>query len=156
MTDDAAPVLIFLSIIVVFAIFWAIYENLGANKKNISNSTKGRNLKKMSASLSKKKLNEWAKTDEIRPYWEDTFAAREYGESVYLTYIDDDDKLFWKWIKWIESQGYEDYDPDNYQRSDTAKNKDTLSETPIGFYGKRGGRYYERTSKDGRRYKQYY
>ena len=110
--------------------FKKIFENLKANKKNISKSTKGENkLKKMSASMAKKKLKEWAKTDEINPYWEDTFAAREYGESVYLTYIDDDDKLYWKWIKWIESQGYEDYDPDNYEKSDTAKNKDTFSET---------------------------
>ena len=28
MTDDAAPVLIFLSIIAVFSIIWAIFENL--------------------------------------------------------------------------------------------------------------------------------
>ena len=136
--------------------FKKIFENLRANKKNIPKSTKSKKLKKMSASMAKKKLKEWAKTDEIKPYWEDTFAAREYGESVYLTYIDDDDKLFWKWIKWIESQGYEDYDPDNYEKSDTAKNKDTFSETINSNYGKRGGRYYERTSKDGRRYRQYY
>ena len=30
MTDDATPVLIFLSIIAVFSIIWAIFENLGA------------------------------------------------------------------------------------------------------------------------------
>ena len=30
MTDDATPVLIFLAIIAVFSIIWAIFENLGA------------------------------------------------------------------------------------------------------------------------------
>ncbi len=30
MTDDATPVLIFLGIIAVFSIIWAIFENLGA------------------------------------------------------------------------------------------------------------------------------
>ena len=46
----------------------------------------------------KKKIIQWAKTDEIKPYWEETRSAREYSDTSLICYEDND--LFLKLNIW--------------------------------------------------------
>ena len=71
-------------------------------EKLVDESKSKNKLKKMPKSMVKKKINEWAKTDEIKPYWEDTLSAREYGDPEFI----EDDELSLKWNIWKMKQGY--------------------------------------------------
>ena len=71
--------------------------------EKLVDGSKGKNkLKKMPKSMVKKKIIEWAKTDEIKPYWEETLSAREYGDPEFI----EDDELSLKWNIWKMKQGY--------------------------------------------------
>ena len=76
---------------------------LSQKYEKLVEKSKGKNkLKRMPKSMVKKKIIEWAKTDEIKPYWEDTLSAREYGDPEFI----EDDELFLKWNIWKMKQGY--------------------------------------------------
>ena len=71
MTDDAAPVLIFLSIIAVFSIIWAIFENLPETEEG---------------TLEERKNDPRLNTNDWELHWErlNTFEYSRYqGETYY-------------------------------------------------------------------------
>ena len=77
-------------------------KDLILHEKLVDGSIGKNKFKKMPKSMVKKKIIEWAKTKEIKPYWEETLSAREYGDPAFL----ENDDLFLKWNIWKMKQGY--------------------------------------------------
>jgi len=71
-----------------------IYEKL---KKKL----KGKKLKKLSKPMIKKKLIEWAQTEEMKDYLKDTKEACRTGEPYDL-----ENFLYLRWINWVMMNGY--------------------------------------------------
>ena len=71
-----------------------IYEKL---KKKL----KGKKLKKLSKPMIKKKLIEWAQTEEMKDYLKDTKEACKTGEPYLL-----ENFLYLRWNNWLMVNGY--------------------------------------------------